>query len=582
MLEDGIDRQEVLAALDRLSAWPEMARSPQLTRFLDYIVRRQLDGDAQSIKAYSIAVDVFGRPADFDPQSDPIVRVQARRLRQLLDQYYASAGAAEAIQIVLPVGRYVPEFVLRVRAPGVSSAAVTESDAPVASAASSPRGHVTVSWIVLLVIAIGAAALAYSLSTWGPRQEQQVARNGAIRQPSIRIMEFQNLTDDTSMTATVAGLAVDLVNRMQTLSFLTVDYGGRGEFNGLDQTPVDYTLTGIVRRDPSSAGQYQYSVLVTDVLTNNVIWNRSVAVDAIQLSDANRIDTLSIDITAVLGSARGPLHARARQMLMQGAPIGGESPYVCRIMFSIYRETTTAVAADRAQACYAALAEEDRQNGIALAAVASLIAEAPGSRDVSPAARLSRYREAGDMLARAVQALPTSSFVWEQRARLYEAMSEHALAEAAYGTALQINPANLDAVAAHARHLAFMGQLDRAEPLAERSLSGPTIIPDWYYGVPTLSALETGDYVKAEQFAENYARADREVGPILAILAAQGLRDEDQVAKELPRVLEVPTFRAGGIITQLRRRITDAALLDQIRMGLADAGVPQMSLVTAF
>lgn len=582
MAEDGIDREEVLAALDRLSAWPEMARSPQLIRFLDCIVRRQLDGDAQSIKAYSIAVDVFGRPADFDPQSDPIVRVQARRMRQLLDQYYASAGAAEAIQIVLPVGRYVPEFVFRMPAVAVLSEVVTDSELVAASAASSPRGHVTVSWIVLLVIAIGAASLAYSLSTWGPRQEQQVARNGAIQQPSIRIMEFQNLTDETSMTAAVAGLAVDLVDRMQTLNFLTVDYGGRGEMNGPAQVQVDYTLTGIVRRDPSSTGRYQYSVLVTDVLTNNVIWNRSVVVDATQLSDANRIDTLSVDITAVLGSARGPLHARTRQILMQGAPIGGENPYVCRIMFSIYRETMTAVAADRAQACYAALSEQDRENGIALAAVASLIAEAPGSRDVSPAARLSRYREAGDMLVKAVQALPTSSFVWEQRARLYEGMSEHALAEAAYGTALQTNPANLDAVAAHARHLAFIGRLDQAEPLAERSLSGPTIIPDWYYGVPALSALDMGDYLKAEQFAESYARADREVGPILAILAAQGLSDEDQVARELPRVLEVPTFRASGIITQLRRRITDTALLDRIRMGLAGAGVPQMSLVTAF
>lgn len=582
MAEDGIDREEVLAALDRLSAWPEMARSPQLIRFLHYIVRRQLDGDAQSIKAYSIAVDVFGRPADFDPQSDPIVRVQARRMRQLLDQYYASAGAAEAIQIVLPVGRYVPEFVFRMPAVAVPSEVVTDSELVAASAASSPRGHVTVSWIVLLVIAIGAAALAYSLSTWGPRQEQQVARNGAIQQPSIRIMEFQNLTDETSMTAAVAGLAVDLVDRMQTLNFLTVDYGGRGEMNGPAQAQVDFTLTGIVRRDPSSTGRYQYSVLVTDVPTNNVIWNRSVVVDAGQISDANQIDRLSIDITAVLGSARGPLHARTRQLLMQGAPVGGESPYVCRIMFSIYRETMTAVAADRAQACYAALPEEDRQSGIALAAMASIIAEAPGDPDVSAAARLSRYREAGDMLVRAVQALPTSSFVWEQRARLYEAMSEHALAEAAYGTALQTNPANLDAVAAHARHLAFSGQLDQAEPLAERSLSGPTIIPDWYYGVPALSALGAGDFAKAEQFAENYARADREVGPILAILAAQGLRDEDQVAKELPRILEVPAFRASGIITQLRRRITDTGLLNEIRTGLADAGVPQMSLVTAF
>ncbi|KQT45980.1 hypothetical protein ASG47_13640 [Devosia sp. Leaf420] len=579
MAEDGVTREEVLAALDRLSAWPDMARSPQIVRFLDYIVKHRLDDDIQSIKAYSIAVDVFGRSADFDPQSDPIVRVQARRMRQLLDQYYAGPGAEDSVRIVLPVGRYVPDFVEHVVEP---ADVVDDEGSEPDLTPTARRGHVTVSWLVLLVIAIGAAALAYSLSTWGPRQDQQVARNGAIQQPSIRIMEFQNLTDDPTITAAVAGLAVDLVDRMQTLNFLNVDYGGRGEIGGQALPKDGYTLTGIVRRDPATQVNYQYSVLVTEVATNNVIWNRTMVVSGSQLADTNRIEALSIDITSVLGSARGPLHARARHLLMQGAPTGGESPYVCRIMFSIYRETMTAAAADRTQACYAALPEQDQNNGIALAAVASIIAEAPGNRDVTPAARLGRYREAGDMLVKAVQALPTSSFVWEQRARLYEAMAEHALAEAAYGTALQTNPANLDAVAAHARHLAFIGRLDQAEPLAERSLSGPTTIPDWYYGVPALAALETGDFSQAEQFADTYARADREVGPILAILAAQGQGDEEQVAKELPRVLEVPSFRAGGIITQLRRRITDTALLDRIRMGLAEAGVPQMSLVTAF
>ena len=105
------DREGVKRALERLLAWPDIARSPQLANFLRYIVDRRLSGDAQSIKAYSIAVDVFGRSPDFDPQADPIVRVQARRLRGLLDQYYRGPGADEPLRIELPIGRYVPEFI---------------------------------------------------------------------------------------------------------------------------------------------------------------------------------------------------------------------------------------------------------------------------------------------------------------------------------------------------------------------------------------------------------------------------------------------------------------------------------------
>lgn len=100
----------VEAALEQLLSWPGLARSPQLAKFLNYIVKAKLSGDEASIKAYAIAVDVFGRPQSFDPQSDPIVRVQARRLRAALEEYYRGEGLDSPVRIFLPVGRYVPEF----------------------------------------------------------------------------------------------------------------------------------------------------------------------------------------------------------------------------------------------------------------------------------------------------------------------------------------------------------------------------------------------------------------------------------------------------------------------------------------
>lgn len=586
MAEAKYDRDAVLAALDRLTAWPEMARSPQLTRFLDYIVGRRLDGDTQSIKAYSIAVDVFGRPADFDPQSDPIVRVQARRLRALLDQYYRGPGAQERLQIVLPIGRYVPDFVEMdgVVQPPVAQVAqrFVDGDNYSASEAAPPRGQVTVSWLVLLAIAIGAAALAYSVSTWGPRQEQQAMQNGAMQQPSLRVMEFQNLTDDPAITAAVSGVAVELVGRLQPLSFITVDYGGRGDVNADPLQADGYVLTGIVRRDPGAPSNLQYSVILTDLTTNSVVWNRSLIVSEQQLSDPGRIDRLSSAILDVLGNPRGPLHTRARLFLSQNSLSGGENLYLCRLLFTMYRESSTLGASERARSCYSALPEGDQKTGIALAAAASLLAEGTDGGKPSPTAQLDRYRTAGEMLGEAVRVLPTNSFVWEQRARLHEALGEHGLAEAAYGTALQSNPSNLDGLAAHARHMALMGRLDQAIPLAQRALDAYTVIPDWYYGVPTLVAIREGDFAKAGRYAEIYARSDREMGPILAILAAVGAGDQAQIARQLPRVLEVPSFRSVGIVTQLRRRITDPALLDRIRVALTEAGVPPLSLVTAY
>jgi hypothetical protein len=69
-------------------------------RFLSYVVSEALCGRGDRIKAYSIGVDVFGRTENFDPTIDPIVRVEAARLRSALCAYYRLAGADHQIRIL--------------------------------------------------------------------------------------------------------------------------------------------------------------------------------------------------------------------------------------------------------------------------------------------------------------------------------------------------------------------------------------------------------------------------------------------------------------------------------------------------
>lgn len=82
--------------------------APSLQAFLRFVVERTVAGDAASIKAYTVAVEALGRPPDFDPTSDAIVRVAAGRLRNALKQYYEHED--QPVVISLPVGSYVPEL----------------------------------------------------------------------------------------------------------------------------------------------------------------------------------------------------------------------------------------------------------------------------------------------------------------------------------------------------------------------------------------------------------------------------------------------------------------------------------------
>lgn len=88
----------------------EFRSAPQLRSFLGFIVRATLNDEQEKLKGYTIAVEALGRPEDFNPVTDPIVRVEAARLRRRLEKYYAGSGAGDPVRIVIPKGSYAPEF----------------------------------------------------------------------------------------------------------------------------------------------------------------------------------------------------------------------------------------------------------------------------------------------------------------------------------------------------------------------------------------------------------------------------------------------------------------------------------------
>ncbi len=125
-------------------------RSPTLAHLLSYLCEKMFAGEGDSIKEYSIALDVFGRRDTFDQDIDSIVRVQANRLRKRLAEYYKSAGAEHLLHITIPVGQYVPVFQEAAAGTTSSSAgqALTGSEATAAST------QVRKIWLRLVPIAV--------------------------------------------------------------------------------------------------------------------------------------------------------------------------------------------------------------------------------------------------------------------------------------------------------------------------------------------------------------------------------------------------------------------------------------------
>ena len=101
---------EIRDALSQLLASREFSKARRLSDFLRYVVETTLEGHGSRLKGYTIAVEALGRPDHFDPQLDPIVRVEAMRLRRALERYYVSEGRRQAIVIELKRGSYVPSL----------------------------------------------------------------------------------------------------------------------------------------------------------------------------------------------------------------------------------------------------------------------------------------------------------------------------------------------------------------------------------------------------------------------------------------------------------------------------------------
>jgi hypothetical protein len=104
------EREQYLAQIDRLVHSHVLHGSESLCKLLRYLAEHALERPGSPLKEYQIATEVFGRPADFDPQLDSTIRVQAGRLRMKLAEYYNAEGAGDSITVELPKGTYVLSF----------------------------------------------------------------------------------------------------------------------------------------------------------------------------------------------------------------------------------------------------------------------------------------------------------------------------------------------------------------------------------------------------------------------------------------------------------------------------------------
>ena len=280
-------REQLARILD--SAAFQQSRRRQ--RFLEYIVNETLAGRGERLKGYNVALAVFDRPNTFDSALDPIVRIEAARLREKLREYYEADGQADPVRIDLPKGRYTPRIEFR-KPPTSTPPSTTELESSVgkpvptdALPSSEPSLKSGRQWqmtvpVLALVLVLSAGAAWLTRDHWLPapeaaREEPLVAEPSV---PAVAVLPFTNLSGDPKQDYFSDGLTEDILtelSRARDLRVLarntTFQYKGKAVDIGEVGRELNarYVLEGSIQR---SSDRLRVTAQLIDAKTGTHIW----------------------------------------------------------------------------------------------------------------------------------------------------------------------------------------------------------------------------------------------------------------------------------------------------------------------
>jgi adenylate cyclase len=292
--------EEIRAAVARILTSEEFSRSQRLSRFLQFIVGEALAGREAQIKAYTIALAVCDRNDHFDPSLDPIVRIEAGRLRRALQHYYLTEGHRDSLVIDVPKGAYRPVITARPVAnrdvangasadtTGLSPRALVRLSRDAASPqnkGSKDRRRVVGSrpgWLVA-TIAVLSFALGVTLFDRHPEQQKtdpaitasQHTAAGLIHPPTLLILPFYNYGADPDQSYLAEGITNTVERHLAEQPGLTirraVNRDGRAALRHERGASIDLIVSGSVKRSDSGVRVF---VQLTNIGDETSVWSQ--------------------------------------------------------------------------------------------------------------------------------------------------------------------------------------------------------------------------------------------------------------------------------------------------------------------
>lgn len=562
---------DIRAQLERILSSEEFHGGARGATLLSYIVEETLAGRAERIKGHSIAIEVFKRSESFT-QDDPVVRIEAARLRRALERYYLVAGQHDALRIEVPKGGYAPTFRWNNLVPAEpDSAAVPNVSMP------APRRRWRFgAFLVAGVVAVATAILGYSMTgRSGLLSASPVEAVPVPDGPTLVIAPFANLGEGPNADIYTDGLTEELLTALPRFKEIKV-FGRETSKSlppGVDVSQVRhelgarYLLAGGVR---TSGSRIRVTARLVETSDGAILWSEDYDND-LQSRDLFAIQS---DVASKVATAVAQPYGIIAQADAANPPPDDLGAYRCTLRFYDYRAELSVERHAEVRACLESAVARYPTYATAWAMLSIVyVDEERFSFNPKPSALTAMQRalhaaRRGTQLdpgnTRGRQALMTALFFNGQYA---EAMrtGEQALA---------MNPNDTELLGEFATRLAMGGQWRRGAELLDRAITLNPGGGGYYYGARALAAYMLGDYPAA---AAGIKQADLQKFPLFHAVAAVIYADAG-MPHEARRAGETFMRMRPDFIHNIQAELTTRNYTpkDQLRLvsGLRKAGLP--------
>ncbi|MBM7048488.1 adenylate cyclase [Rhizobium lusitanum] len=506
--------EEIRAQLERIVSSPEFPGVGRAAAFLRYVVEEAIAGRAGRIKGYSIAIEVFGRNETFT-QDDPVVRIEAGRLRRSLERYYLVEGHSDPVRIDIPKGGYVPAFVW--------NTAVPAKQVEIEPAPAQPSHAKEPWWRAKRVMLAGVVAVVAASGYWisgglasgpPPRSPGETAPD----RPTLVVAPFANLGDGPEAQLYTVGLTEELLTALPR--FKEIKVFGRETSKSLapdvdaskirDEFGARYLLAGGVR---ASGNRLRVTARLLDTSDDEILWSQDYDNDV----GSGDLFAIQTDVARRVATAIAQPYGVMAQVDAANPPPDDPGAYECTLRFYAYRSELSVEAHAGVLDCLETAVARYPTYATAWAMLSIMYldedrfkfnsergSEPPMQRALRAARRATQLDASN---TRGLQALMMALFFNRE---LTEAMrvGEQALA---------INPNDTELMGEFGTRLAMGGQWERGAALLDQAIALNPGGGGYYHGTRALAAYMLHDNPTA---VREITKADMQKFPLFHAVAA--------------------------------------------------------------